>query len=431
MDSQTSERYELDTNPPPRELDQIPNVETGQRRRRAWLWLPTLLLLGIVAYVIYARVARSDGKADGSSDPARRAIPVAAALARKGDMEIFLNGLGSVTPLSTITIRTRVDGELTKVSFAEGQNVREGELLFEIDRRPFQVQLEQAQGQMARDQALLKNARADLERYEVAKEAVSRQQIDTAAANVTQYEGAVKIDQGQIDNATLQLTYSRIISPLGGRIGLRTVDQGNVVHASDANGLAVITQLQPIAVLFSLPEDNIPRVMRKMSAGATLRVDAYDRDLKVKLATGTLLAIDSQIDPASATVRFKAVFPNTDFSLFPNQFVNARLLVDTLRDVILVPAATVQRSPTSIFVYVVKPDATVQMRDVVIGPTEADETVIESGLAAGETVVTDGVDRLQEGTKVVASGGRQGTTRPTTRRASSTGMSSTRPRGGQ
>jgi len=403
-----------------------------RRQRRVWPWILILLVLCVVSYFIYTRVANSAGTKTGNpGDAAARGIPVAASPARRGAMRIYLDGLGSVMPLNTVTIRTRVDGQLMKVAFAEGQTVHEGDLLFEIDPRPFQVQLEQAEGQLAKDQALLKNARADLERYEIAKEAVSRQQIDTAAANVAQYEGALKIDQAQIDSAKLQISYSRITSPLAGRIGLRMVDQGNIVHASDANGLAVITQLQPIAVLFSLSEDLIPRIMRKMTAGETLAVEAYDRELKIRLATGTLVAVDSQVDSTNAMVRFKAQFSNTDFALFPNQFVNARLLVDTLRDVILVPAAAVQRSPTSNFVYVIKPDNTVEMRNITVGPNEGDETVIESGLAAGETVVTDGVDKLQQGTKVNVSGGGKGTTRPTTNRGSTTRMDTTRPRGGQ
>jgi multidrug efflux system membrane fusion protein len=387
----------------------------------AWLWISLVLLgLGVAGYFIYPRLKPAQADPKGGKDAANRVTPVVSATARKGDMNIYLSGLGSVTPLNTVTVRTRVDGQLMKIWFVEGQQVHEGDPLFDIDPRPFQVQLLSAQGQMAKDEAQLKNAKADLERYEIAKEAVSRQQYDTAAANVAQFEGAIKIDQGQIDSAKLNITYSHITAPLSGRIGLKVVDEGNMVHASDSNGLAVITQLQPIAVLFSLSEDNIPKVMEAMKATKQLTVDAFDRDIKHKLASGSLLAIDSQIDQTSATVRFKAIFPNQDNALFPVQFVNARLLVDVKRGTILIPTAGVQRSPTSTFVYVVKEDNTVDMRDVVIGPSEGEDTSIESGLAAGEIVVTEGVDKLQQGAKVSLGKPGGGTTKPTTNRGATT-----------
>jgi multidrug efflux system membrane fusion protein len=418
---------------------QRPGVEyeTPQRRRSyGGVWLLCLLLVSAGAYFAWRHFAAQVDATKGRSD-ANRTIPVVTATARKGDMNLYLNGLGTVAALNTVTVRARVDGQLMNVAFTEGQTVKEGDLLFEIDPRPFQVQLEQAEGQMAKDQAQLKNARADLQKYLNAREAVSQQQIDTAQANVAQFEGAVKIDQGQIDSAQLQLSYCRITSPINGRIGLRMVDKGNMVHASDANGLAVITQLQPIAVLFPLPQDEIPQVIRKMSAGETLVVEGFDRELKNRLGTGSLLAVDSQIDPTTGTVRFKAIFPNQDNALFPNQFVNARLLIETLHDAVIVPAAAVQRSPESTFVYVVKEDNTVDMRNVVLGPTKADQTAIESGLAPAEIVVTDGVDKLQQGSKVSTGGGggRPGSTRPTTNRGGTGGPASrpggNRPRSGQ
>ena len=419
-----------------------PGVEyaTPQRRRRshAWVWALCLLLLAAGVYFAWRHFAAQVDATKGRPD-ANRTIPVVTATARKADMNLYLNGLGTVAALNTVTVRTRVDGQLMNVAFTEGQTVKENDLLFEIDPRPFQVQLEQAEGQMAKDQAQLKNARADLQKYLNAQEAVSQQQIDTARANVAQFEGAIKMDQAQIDSARLQITYCRITSPINGRIGLRMVDKGNIVHASDANGLAVITQLQPIAVLFPLPQDNIPQVIRKMSAGETLVVEAFDRELKNRLATGSLLAVDSQIDATTGTVRFKAVFPNQDDALFPNQFVNARLLIETLHDAVIVPAAAVQRSPESTFVYIVKDDNTVDMRNVVVGPTEADQTAIESGLAPGEIVVTDGVDKLQQGSKVsTGGGGKPGSTRPTTNRSGAGGVGpggrpagGNRPRSGQ
>lgn len=388
----------------------------------AWIVIPVLLLLlGAGGWFVYWRIQnpaaeKGGGMGGRGRDFAGRVTPVTAAVARKGDLKIYLNGLGTVTPLNTVTVRSRVDGQLMKVDFVEGQEVKETEPLFEIDPRPFQVQLEQAQGQMAKDQAQLKNAKADLQRYEIAKEAVSQQQLDTAAANVANFDGAVKIDQAMIDSAKLNITYCKITAPLTGRIGLKVVDKGNIIHASDSSGLAVITQMKPIGVLFSLSEENIPKIVKEMNGGKKLSVDAFDRSFTHSLGSGTLLAIDSQIDPTSASVRFKAVFPNEDGVLFPNQFVNARLLVDTIKEAVLIPSAAVQRSPTETFVYVIEEkgkDSVVEMREVKIGPAEGDTTSIVSGLAAGEKVVTDGVDKLQPGSKV--SMGKPGVaSRPTT-----------------
>jgi multidrug efflux system membrane fusion protein len=282
--------------------------------------------------------------------------------------------------------------------------VRKGDLLAEIDPRPFQVQLAQADGQMARNQALLKNAQRDLERFKVllSRDLISKQEFDAQLAQIDQVEGSLKSDQAQIDNAKLQLTYSRITAPINGRIGLRIVDEGNMVQANDSSGLAVITQLQPIAVLFSIPQDDLPLVLSKTHDGQKLVVEAYNRDLKQKLATGTLLTIDNQIDPNTGTVRCKAVFPNEDNALFPNQFVNARLLVDTKQNAVIVPSAAIQRSPLTTFVYVVKDDDTVENRPIIAGPSEADNVSIAQGLSPGEVVVVEGVDRLQQGMKVQA-----------------------------
>jgi multidrug efflux system membrane fusion protein len=358
----------------------------------------------------YARSHKAAPAGEGQTTGGRgggggaRVTPVVAVPAVQGDLPIYLTGLGTVTPLNNVTVRSRVDGQIDQIAFEEGQTVKQGDLLIQIDPRPFQVQLAQAEGQMAKDQAALKNAQVELERYKQAADAIPKQQLDTQQATVDQFAAAVKIDQGQIDTAKLQLTYARITAPISGRIGLRVVDRGNIIHANDQAGLALITQLQPISVMFTLPQDVIPQLMKRMSTGTSLEVDAFDRDIQNRLATGTLLAVDNQVDPASGTLRLKAQFENKDLSLFPNQFVNARLLVDTRRGATLVPGAAIQRGPDSQYVYVVKPDETVEVRNVTVGPTEGEQTVVETGVQPGDVVVTDGVDKLQPGAKVSVRG---------------------------
>jgi membrane fusion protein, multidrug efflux system len=372
-------------------------------RRHPYVLGSIALLIVVVGGGILARPGpwRSTAGAQGRL-PAPPRIPVMAAAARTRDVGVYLYGLGSVTPLNTVTLRTRVDGELISVRFQEGQIVSRGELLAEIDPRPFEAQLTQFEGQLERDQALLDNARLDLKRFQVlvTTDAVPRQQLDTQVSLVRQLEGTVKNDQGQIEATKVQLAYCHITSPIAGRVGLRLVDPGNIVHAADTSGLVIITQLQPITVIFTIAEDSIPTVLEQLRRGVRMPVEAFDREQKRKLAEGALLTIDNQVDAATGTVRLRAQFPNADNRLFPSQFVNARLLLETRRGATVVPTAAVQSSPRGSFVYVVRPDQTVAVRPVSVGVTDGDDVSIERGLQAGEPVVVDGAERLRDGAAI-------------------------------
>ena len=384
-----------------------PDFRTGSGNllRRPWIWLLAACVLAGGIWLAFFQSSGGDQQLAGKKkkgDPASRVTPVVAEAAKTGDINVYLNGLGTVTPLRTVTVRSRVEGELMRVQFTEGQVVKAGDVLAEIDPRPFQVQLTQAEGQMARDKALLENARLDLERYRtlLKQDSIAEQQVAGQESLVRQYEGVVKVDQSQIDNARLQLSYARITAPVGGRIGLRQVDPGNIVRAGDATGLVVITQLQPITVIFTIPQDNLPVVLKRLKSGDKIPVEAYDRDQKTLLATGTLITVDNQIDTTTGTVKLKAQFANEDGGLFANQFVNVRMRVETLRDVTTISSAAILRGAQGIFVYTVNEDLTVAMRPVRLGPTEGANTAVERGIKPGQLVVVDGTDRLREGAKV-------------------------------
>jgi multidrug efflux system membrane fusion protein len=390
-------------------------------RRPAVIAAAVVLLLATIWYWNHRAPAPGDDEGGGPSrgqrfDPSKRPSAVGVAKVVLGDVNVYQSGLGTAVPRNVVTVRSRVDGELTRVLFKEGQLVKQGELLAQIDPRPYQVALAQAQGQLARDQALLKNAQIDQERYKtlLAQDSTSQQQVDTQAALVHQYQGTVQADQGQVDSAALSLSYTRITAPLSGRVGLRQVDAGNMVHASDATGIVVITQVQPMTVVFAVPETRIEQIMKRLRGSEPVTVEAWDRDNRRMIASGTLVAADNQVDVATGTVKLRAEFANEDFSLFANQFVNARALVDTHRQVPVVPAAAVQTGNDGSFVYVVQPDSTVKVQTIKTGVADGSRVSVESGLTPGQTVVVDGLDRLREGSKVqigstdVRSGSAQG-----------------------
>ena len=381
----------------------------GGRRKRGRLWLLVLIIVvAAAAYYYRSRNKPANTPASAAQSMAGMggkgggAIPVVPATAHKGDIGVYFTGLGSVTPIYTVTVKSQIAGYLMEVLYREGQIVQKGQALAEIDPRPYQVMLEQAQAALARDQANLANAKVDLARYQTLAplKAIPEQQLATQQATVKQDEAIVQTDQAQIDNAKLDLVYCHIVAPITGRVGLRLIDPGNYVTANDSTGLVVITQIEPISVIFTLPEDQLPMTMQKMRKGAQLKVEAWDRDLNTKLALGWLATVDNQIDPTTGTVKLRANFDNRDGALFPNQFVNARLLVEEKQGVTLIPTAAVQRNADVTYVFLIRPDSTVTVRKITVGTTEGQETEVTSGLVPGDQAVMTGVDKLQEGSKV-------------------------------
>ncbi|MGA7755837.1 MAG: MdtA/MuxA family multidrug efflux RND transporter periplasmic adaptor subunit [Candidatus Sulfotelmatobacter sp.] len=374
-----------------------------ERKGHAFVFARVAMLCAITAVFTFflGCSGGADSKTQNAHAAATRAISVAVAPVQKQDVPVYLTGLGTVTAFNTANIKSRVDGQIMKVNFREGQDVREGDLLIEIDARPYQVQLEQMQAQLFKDQATLRDAKLNLDRYTalIPSGSIAQQQVDTQKSTVDQLDGQVRTDQAQIDNAKLQIVYCHITAPFSGRVGLRQVDPGNIIHAADTNPMLILTQLQPIAVIFTLTEDVLPTVSQHMSHG-TLEVDAFSRDDQTKLATGKLLTIDNQIDTTTGTAKLKAVFDNKDNKLWPNQFVNADLLLETRKNSTVVPTAAILRGPQGTFVYAVNPDKTVKDRNVTISLTQGDTTVITDGVSPGDTVVTDGQDKLQTGSHI-------------------------------
>lgn len=389
-------------------------VRTDGAKSHGWVWILVLVAV-IVAGIWYYRGSHASTEAQGPGAPGGATkrgggaggftVPVVVASARRGDLPVYFNGLGTVTAFNTVTVHSRVDGQITKINFTEGQFVHQGESLLEIDSRPYQVQLEQAEGALAKDQAQLRDVQVNYERYQLLyKEGViPKQQLDTQGAQVAQFEGSIKADQGAIDSAKLQLVYSRVIAPISGRIGLRLVDVGNIVHASDSNGLLVITQLQPIAVIFALPQDQLPQVASKLRNGEQMAVEAYDRDDVTKIEAGKLLTIDNQIDTTTGTYKLKAVFNNDRDTLFPNQFVNVHLLADVKKNLVIVPASAIQRGPQGTYVYVVQNGDTAKIQPVTVAQGTANDVGLSAGLSEGAVVVVDGQDKLQDNSKVSTS----------------------------
>ena len=419
-------------NQPIKNLKEAPSIGSSQtakpRSGRRFVLISLLVLLGLAAVVWWTR----QGGAPQQGGGGRNAAPMSIVpeVVGTGDIGINLNGLGTVTSLATITVRTQISGYLMRVVFTEGDEVKKGGLLAEIDSRPYEAALAQAKGQLARDEAMLKGAQVDLARYQglAAQNAVPHQTLDTQVALVAQNQGTVEADKAAVKSAEVNLQYTRILSPIDGRVGLRQVDQGNYVTPGDTNGLVVITQLKPISVLFTVPEDNLPAIANRINSGAVLPVTAFDRSAANKIAEGTLKTFDSQIDPTTGTIKLRAEFPNEDRVLFPNQFVNVRLLLDTHKNVTTISTAGVQRGVPGTFVYLINPDSTVSVRPVQLGVTDGDRVEVVSGLKSGERIVIDGADKLRDGAKIIV---RSETGTPAPPDAEKSGAKKRRSEGGQ
>jgi multidrug efflux system membrane fusion protein len=367
----------------------------------AWIWLIIVLVLCGAIFYFYRQHQAAEAAAKAKANARVFTVPISTATARSGPIGVYINALGTVTPVYTVTVTSRVDGQIMNVNYKEGQMVQKGDLLVEIDSRPYEAALKQAEGTLAHDEALLNEARIDLNRYQEAfnRNAIAKQQLDDQNQTVLQYEGSVKNDQGTVDTAKVNLIYTKITAPITGRVGLRLVDPGNIVNASASTALVVITQLQPITVIFSIAEDYLPQVQKQLRGGHTMSVEALDRDQTQKLAMGSLLTLDNQIDTTTGTLKLKAIFPNSDLALFPNQFVNARLLVDTQQNATLIPVAAIQRNSKGAFVYAIKPDSTASLQNVTVGTTDGSVAAVQ-GIQPGTEVATTGFDKLQDGAKV-------------------------------
>jgi multidrug efflux system membrane fusion protein len=388
--------------PPP----QKPAAGPRKRRSFAWVWIVLILLFGLVGFRYYQNKQSAAQAAKQKAAAAQRGVPISTTTATKGSIGVYINALGTVTPVYTATITSRVDGQINSVNYREGQMVHKGDVLLQIDPRPYQAALTQGEGTLAHDQALLAEARIDFNRYQEAfnRNAIAKQQLDDQEQTVKQFEGSVKNDQGTVAAATTNVDYTTIRAPIDGRVGLRLVDPGNIVTAGSTTPLVVITQLQPITVIFSVAEDYLPQIQKQMRAGHKMAVDALDRDQLTKLASGSLLTLDNQIDTSTGTVKLKAIFENGDLALFPNQFVNARLLVDTQQDATLLASSAIQRNAQNAFVYLIKPDQTASMQTVTVGTTDGGTSAVQ-GIQPGDVVALTGFDKLQDGAKVTVRNG--------------------------
>jgi membrane fusion protein, multidrug efflux system len=395
------------TSPPPKPQ----RTEAPQAHRSyLWVWIVVILVLAIGGLTYYRKQQAAAQAAKAKAAAANRSVPITTATVRQGPIGVYINALGTVTPVYTATITSRVDGQIVSVNYREGQMVRKGDVLIQVDPRPYQAALTQAQGTLAHDEALLSESRIDLDRYQLAfnRNAIAKQQLDDQTQTVKQYEGSVKNDQGTVASATTNVDYATIKAPIDGRVGLRLLDPGNIVTAGSTTPLVVITQLQPITVIFSVAEDYLPQIQKQMRVGNKMSVEAFDRAQQTKLSTGSLLTLDNQVDTTTGTVKLKAIFPNQDLMLFPNQFVNTRLLVDTEQNASLAPTAAIQRNAQGTFVYVIKPDQTAAMQNVTAGTTDGSVAAVQ-GLQPGQVIAITGFDKLQDGAKVSISNASGGT----------------------